>query len=71
MGILRRVKKNCCSRFELKDQLRDQNSHKKYKEFRKIYALSKVNAYEIDEICSLDLAYVDKFPKQNAGVKTY
>ena len=47
----------------------NKNAHTKYKGFRKNFARLKVIAHDINEIWSLDLSYVDKLSKQNAGIK--
>ena len=54
---------------KVKQFLANKNAHTKYKGFRKNFARLKVFAYDINEIWSLDLAHVDKLPKQNAGLK--
>ena len=54
---------------KVKQFLVTKNAHTKYIGFRKRFTLSKVVAYGIDEIRSLDLAHVDKMSKQNAGMK--
>ena len=54
---------------KLKYFLRSQSSHTKYGLFRKSYPRLKVIANDINEICSLDLAYVDRLAKYNRGVR--
>ena len=49
--------------------LRSQSSHTKYGMFRKTYPRLKVIVNDINEIWSLDLAYVDKLAKYNRGVR--
>ena len=49
--------------------LRSQSSHTKYGLFRKTYPRLKVIVNDINEIWSLDLAYVDKLAKYNRGVQ--
>ena len=49
--------------------LRSQSSHTKYGLFRKTYPRLKVIVNDINEIWSLDLAYVDKLAKYNRGVR--
>ena len=46
-----------------------QNVHTKHKNCRKRFPTLKVIAYDINEIWSLDLAYVDKLAKENKDVK--
>ena len=45
------------------------NAHTKHKKYRKRFPTLKVIAYDINEIWSLDLAYVDKLAKENKDVK--
>ena len=49
--------------------LEGQNAHTKHKKDRKKFPTPKVIAYDINEIWSLDLAYVDKLAKENKDVK--
>ena len=51
--------------------LRSQSSHTKYGLFRKTYPRLKVIVNDINEIWSLDLAYVDKLAKYNRGVRYF
>ena len=46
-----------------------QNSHTKYRQYRRRFPRLKVIAYDINEIWSIDLAYVDKLAKYNNGFK--
>ena len=43
--------------------------HTKYKQFRKTFPRLKAVAYRINEIWSVDVAYVDKIAQHNNGVK--
>ena len=52
---------------KVKKFLRSQSSHTKYGLFRKTYPRLKVIVNDINEIWSLDLAYVDKLAKYNRG----
>ena len=54
---------------EVKLFLEGKNAHTKYKKYRKRFPTLKVIAYDINEIWSLDLAYVDKLAKENKDVK--
>ena len=54
---------------KVKNFLRSQSSHTKYGLFRKTYPRLKVIVNDINEIWSLDLAYVDKLAKYNRGVQ--
>ena len=45
------------------------NAHTKHKKYWKRFPTLKVIAYDINEIWSLDLAYVDKLAKENKDVK--
>ena len=54
---------------KVKKFLRSQSSHTKYGLFRKTYPRLKVIVNDINEIWSLDLAYVDKLAKYNRGVR--
>ena len=54
---------------KVKKFLRSQASHTKYGLFRKTYPRLKVIVNDINEIWSLDLAYVDKLAKYNRGVR--
>ena len=49
--------------------LEGKNAHTKHKIYRKRFPTLKVIAYDINEICSLDLAYMDKLAKENKDVK--
>ena len=49
--------------------LEGKNAHTKRKNYRKRFPTLKVIAYNINEIWSLDLAYVDKLAKENKDVK--
>ena len=49
--------------------LEGKNAHTKHKKYRKRIRTLKVIAYDINEIWSLDLAYVDKLAKENKDVK--
>ena len=54
---------------KVKNFLRSQSSHTKYGLFRKTHPRLKVIVNDINEIWSLDLAYVDKLAKYNRGVR--
>ena len=54
---------------KVKQLLANKNARTKYKGFRKNFAPLNVIAYDIDEICSLNLAHVYKLLTQNAGFK--
>lgn len=56
-------------RYQVEKFLQSVNAHTKYKTFRKNFPRLKVLAYDINEIWSADLAYVDKLAKYNDGVK--
>ena len=49
--------------------LEGKNAHTKHKKYRKRFSTLKAIAYDINEIWSLELAYVDKFAKENKDVK--
>ena len=49
--------------------LQNTNAHTKYRQIRRRFQRLKVIAYDIDEIWSIDVAYVDKLAKYNNGVK--
>ena len=49
--------------------LEGKNAHTKHKKYRKRFPSLKVIAYDINEIWSLDLAYMDKLAKENKDVK--
>ena len=49
--------------------LEGKNAHTKHKKNRKRFPKLKVIAYDINEIWSLDLTYVDKLAKENKDVK--
>ena len=49
--------------------LEGKNAHTKHKKIRKRFPTLKVIAYDINEIWSLDLAYVVKLAKENKDVK--
>ena len=49
--------------------LEGKNAHTKHKKYRKRFPALKVIAYDVNEIWSLDLAYVDKLAKENKYLK--
>ena len=49
--------------------LQQKNSHTKYRQVKRTFPRLKVIAYDINEIWSIDVAYVDKLSKYNNGVK--
>ena len=49
--------------------LQQKDAHTKYRQIQRKFPRLKVIAYEINEIWSIDVAYVDKLPKYNNGVK--
>ena len=49
--------------------MRNKNAHTKYRQFRRKFPRLKVISYDIDEIWSVDVAYVDTLAKYNHGVK--
>ena len=49
--------------------MRNKNAHTKYRQFRRKFPRLKVISYDIDEIWSIDVAYVDMLAKYNHGVK--
>ena len=49
--------------------MQGKNAHTKYRQSRRHFPRLKVIAYDINEIWSIDLAYVDKLAKYNNGVK--
>ena len=49
--------------------LQGKNAHTKYRQFPRRFPRLKVIAYDINEIWSIDVAYVDKLAKYNHGVK--
>ena len=49
--------------------MRNKNAHTKYTQFRRKFPRLIVISYDIDEIWSIDVAYVDKLAKYNHGVK--
>ena len=51
--------------------LEGKNAHTKHRKYRKRFPTLKVIAYDINEIWSLDLAYVDILAKENKDVKYF
>ena len=49
--------------------LQGKNAHTKYRQFPRRFPRFKVIAFDINEIWSIDVAYVDKLAKYNHGVK--
>ena len=49
--------------------LQQKDAHTKYRQTQRKFPRLKVIAYEINEIWSIDVAYVDKLAKYNNGVK--
>ena len=56
-------------RVEVETFLQSKNSHTNYRQYRRPFPRSKDIAYDINEIWSFDLAYVDKLGLYNNGVK--
>ena len=54
--------------WKVRQFLESKNSHTKYQQKRTKFVRLKVIVYRINEIWSLDLAYVDKLAKHNKGV---
>ena len=57
------------SRKKVENFLQTKNAHTKYRQVRRYFPRLKVIAFDINEIWSIDLAYVDKLAKYNNGVK--
>ena len=57
------------SRVKVEFFIQSKNSHTKYRQYRRRFPRLKVIAYDINEIWSIDLAYVDKLTKYNNGVE--
>ena len=69
-GSLRNLQKESgIDHNKVKKFLESKAAHTKYQPFRKNFPRLKVIAYRINEIWSLDLAYVDKLAKYNNGIK--
>ena len=49
--------------------LQSKNSHTKYRHYRRRFPRLKVVAYDINDIWSMDLVYVDKLATYKNGVK--
>ena len=49
--------------------LQQKDAHTKYRQIQRKFPRLKVIAYEINEIWSIDVAYVDKLAKYNNGVE--
>ena len=62
-------KASSLSRVKVENFLQSKNSHTKYRQYRRRFPRLQVIAYDIKEIWSIDLAYVDKLAKYNNGVK--
>ena len=56
-------------RKKIENFLHTRNAHTKYRQVRRNFPRLKVIAYDINEIWSIDVAYVDKLAKYNNGVK--
>ena len=57
------------SKAKVDNYLHQKNAHTKYRQIRRRFPRLKVIAYDINEIWSIDVAYVDKLAKYNNGVK--
>ena len=57
------------SRRKVETFLHPKNAHTKYRQSRCHFPCLEVCAYDIDEIWSIDLAYLDRLAKYNKGVK--
>ena len=69
-GSLKNLQKvSKLTRPQVKAFLHGKNAHTKYWQFRRKFPRLKVIAYDIDEIWSIDVAYVDKLAQYNNGVK--
>ena len=62
-------KASSLSRVKVETFLQSKNSHTKYRQYRRRFPRLKVIAYDINEIWSIDLAYVDKLANYNNGIK--
>ena len=49
--------------------LQQKDAHSKYRQIQRKFPRLEVIAYEINEIWSIDVAYVDKLARYNNGVK--
>ena len=69
-GSLKNLQKvSKLTRPQVETFLQGKNAHTKYRQFRRKFPRLKVIAYDINEIWSIDVAYVDKLAKYNNGVK--
>ena len=69
-GSVTNIKKESgLSQKKIEKFLQSKNSYTKYRQFRKNFPRLKVVAYRINEIWSMDVAYMDKISKHNNGVK--
>ena len=69
-GSVTNIKKESgLSQKKIEKFLQSKNSYTKYRQFRKNFPRLKVVAYRINEIWSMDVAYMDKIAKHNNGVK--
>lgn len=69
-GSLQNLQKESgLSQEKVKRFLQSKAAHTKYQLYRKTFPRLKVIAYRINEIWSVDLAFVDKLAKYNNGVK--
>ena len=62
-------KASSLSRVKIENFTQSKNSYTKYRQYRRRFPRLKVTAYDIIEMWSFDLAYVDKLAKYNNGVK--
>ena len=56
-------------RIKVETFMRNKNAHSKYRQFRRKFPRLKVISCDVDEIWSIDVAYVDKLAIYNHGVK--
>ena len=54
---------------KVEHSLQSKNLYTKYRQFRKSFPRLKVVAYRINEICSMDVAYMSKTAKHNKGFR--
>ena len=63
-------KASSLSRVKVETFLQSKNSHTKYRQYRRRFRRLKVIAYDINDIWSYGLAYVDKLAKYTNGVNS-
>ena len=70
-GVSNLQKASSLSRMKVETFLQRKNSHAEYRQYRRRFPRLKVIAYDINEIWSIDSAYVDQLAKKTRVLKSF